>query len=88
MRVNDSLLHLAEGCQIWGVAQAPKKRYALGIFPTPIHPWHPPGLPDGIQMYIKRDDLSGMQLSGNKVTSDSVLASFQACKRLYCIHLP
>ncbi|KAL0039953.1 hypothetical protein WJX77_012639 [Trebouxia sp. C0004] len=46
---------------------APKQRYALGIFPTPIHRWHPPGVPDGVEMYIKRDDLSGMQLSGNKV---------------------
>ncbi len=47
--------------------QAPKQRYALGIFPTPIHRWHPPGVPDGVEMFIKRDDLSGMQLSGNKV---------------------
>ncbi|DBA68980.1 TPA: hypothetical protein ACH3X2_013152 [Trebouxia sp. C0005] len=46
---------------------APKQRYALGIFPTPIHRWHPPGVPHGVEMYIKRDDLSGMQLSGNKV---------------------
>lgn len=47
--------------------QAPQERYALGIFPTPIHRWHPPGVPDGVEMWIKRDDLSGMQLSGNKV---------------------
>lgn len=49
------------------VTQAPKHRYALGIFPTPLHKWHPPGVPDNVEMYIKRDDLSGMQLSGNKV---------------------
>ena len=24
-------------------------------------------MPEGVEMYIKRDDLSGMQLSGNKV---------------------
>ncbi|KAL3143276.1 hypothetical protein ABBQ38_002120 [Trebouxia sp. C0009 RCD-2024] len=48
-------------------AHAPKHRYALGIFPTPLHKWHPPGVPDNVEMYIKRDDLSGMQLSGNKV---------------------
>lgn len=47
--------------------QAPKHRYALGIFPTPLHKWHPPGVPAEVEMYIKRDDLSGMQLSGNKV---------------------
>ena len=47
--------------------QAPKQRYALGIFPTPLHRWHPPGVPEGVEIYIKRDDLSGMQLSGNKV---------------------
>ena len=50
------------------LVQAPRQRYALGIFPTPLHRWHPPGVPEGVEMYIKRDDLSGMQLSGNKVS--------------------
>lgn len=46
----------------------PVERYALGLLPTPIHPWRRmPGIPDGMDLWIKRDDLSGMQLSGNKV---------------------
>ena len=40
----------------------------LGALPTPLAPWSGvPGVPDGCELYIKRDDLSGMQLSGNKV---------------------
>ncbi|KAF8389643.1 hypothetical protein HHK36_024162 [Tetracentron sinense] len=35
--------------------------------PTPIHKWNLPGLPANTEVYIKRDDLSGVQLSGNKV---------------------
>ena len=47
--------------------QVPPRKVRLATFPTPVHPWHPPGLPDSVKMLIKRDDLSGMQLSGNKV---------------------
>jgi D-cysteine desulfhydrase len=47
--------------------QVPKQRYCLGMLPTPIHRFYPPGLPDGVELWIKRDDLTGMQLSGNKV---------------------
>ncbi|KAG2450414.1 hypothetical protein HYH02_004916 [Chlamydomonas schloesseri] len=46
---------------------APSRRYRLGMLPTPIHEWRLPGLPEGVRVLIKRDDLSGMQLSGNKV---------------------
>ena len=35
--------------------------------PTPIHPWSPPGLPEDFELSIKRDDLTGSVLSGNKV---------------------
>ncbi|CAL5226871.1 g9743 [Coccomyxa viridis] len=45
----------------------PSKQYALGLFPTPIHRWNPPGIPEDVEFWIKRDDLTGMQLSGNKV---------------------
>ncbi|KAH8933317.1 hypothetical protein BDL97_18G024200 [Sphagnum fallax] len=45
----------------------PSHFFSLGQFPTPIHQWHLPGLPDGTEVYVKRDDLTGMQLSGNKV---------------------
>ena len=42
-------------------------RYSLAQLPTPIHRWNVAGLPKGCELWIKRDDLSGMQLSGNKV---------------------
>ena len=29
--------------------------------------WAPDGVPDGFQLFIKRDDLTGSTLSGNKV---------------------
>jgi len=45
----------------------PKERVRLGHFPTPIHEWKLPRIPDDVQVFVKRDDLSGMQLSGNKV---------------------
>ena len=35
--------------------------------PTPIHAWDLPGVPDGYHVSIKRDDMTGSTLSGNKV---------------------
>ena len=35
--------------------------------PTPIHRWYLPGIPDDVEVYIKRDDMTGSVLSGNKV---------------------
>jgi hypothetical protein len=49
--------------------KVPSQRYSLACLPTPIHRWALPGLPDDVELYIKRDDLTGMQLSGNKVTT-------------------
>ncbi|GLI65555.1 hypothetical protein VaNZ11_009118 [Volvox africanus] len=46
---------------------APTHRFRLGMLPTPIHEWQLPDLPVGVRLLIKRDDLSGMQMSGNKV---------------------
>ncbi|KAL4151735.1 hypothetical protein PRNP1_008675 [Phytophthora ramorum] len=45
----------------------PAKKLRLGHFPTPIFPFSPPGLPEGVRMFIKRDDFSGMETSGNKI---------------------
>lgn len=47
--------------------QVPKERVVLAQLPTPVHRWHVPGLPDGVELWVKRDDLTGMELSGNKV---------------------
>lgn len=49
--------------------QVPEERFALSVLPTPIHRWLIPGVPEGVELYVKRDDLSGMQLSGNKVSA-------------------
>ncbi|KDP37415.1 hypothetical protein JCGZ_07942 [Jatropha curcas] len=45
----------------------PSHYFSLAHLPTPIHRWNLPNLPDGTEVWLKRDDLSGMQLSGNKV---------------------
>ena len=37
--------------------------------PTPIHEWAVPGVASGFQLHIKRDDLTGSTLTGNKVGS-------------------
>ncbi len=49
------------------LCQQPTHRFRLGLLPTPLHRWHVPGVPAGVELWIKRDDLTGMQLSGNKV---------------------
>lgn len=45
----------------------PTQRLRLAVTPSPLHPWNLPGLPPGLEVFVKRDDLTGMQLSGNKV---------------------
>ncbi|KAL3639297.1 hypothetical protein CASFOL_017204 [Castilleja foliolosa] len=45
----------------------PTQTFSLGHLPTPIHKWNLPNLPKNTEVYLKRDDLTGMQLSGNKV---------------------
>lgn len=39
----------------------------LAQIPTPIHKWSLPGIPEGFEMSVKRDDLTGAALSGNKI---------------------
>ena len=39
----------------------------LAMAQTPIHRWYLPGIPDDVEVYIKRDDMTGSVLSGNKV---------------------
>ncbi|GAU46687.1 hypothetical protein TSUD_254530 [Trifolium subterraneum] len=45
----------------------PSQIVSLAHLPTPIHRWNLPNLPPNTEVWLKRDDLSGMQLSGNKV---------------------
>lgn len=46
---------------------APKSRLLLAHLPTPLHPWSLPRVPEGTEVWIKRDDCTGCELSGNKV---------------------
>ncbi|KAK7320216.1 hypothetical protein RJT34_04952 [Clitoria ternatea] len=46
---------------------SPSHLFSLAHLPTPIHRWNLPNLPHDTELWIKRDDLTGMQLSGNKV---------------------
>jgi len=46
----------------------PSQKLSLGRFPTPIHGFKIPNMKEfGLDCYIKRDDLSSFDLSGNKV---------------------
>ena len=44
----------------------PSYRIRVAQTPTPIRPWHPGELPEGYSAWIKRDDRTGIALSGNK----------------------
>jgi D-cysteine desulfhydrase len=47
-------------------SKIPSYKLSLGRFPTPIHEFKVPGL-EACQVWIKRDDLTSCDLSGNKV---------------------
>ena len=55
--------------------KVPKGRVQLAMKPTPIHPFALGDLvpSNGPKIWVKRDDLTGMQLSGNKVSLDTVV---------------
>ncbi|XP_057804152.1 bifunctional D-cysteine desulfhydrase/1-aminocyclopropane-1-carboxylate deaminase, mitochondrial isoform X2 [Salvia miltiorrhiza] len=63
----------------------PSHIFSLGHFPTPIHQWNLPNLPKGTEVYLKRDDLSGMQLSGNKVRKLEFLLAEAVAQGADCI---
>lgn len=45
----------------------PSSRLSLAQLPTPIHPWNAPGVPEGVELWVKRDDRTGVAVSGNKI---------------------
>jgi len=51
------------------LVQMPSEIVDLAMTPTPVHEWKLPGLPEGVRVDVKRDDMTGMQMSGNKVCS-------------------
>ncbi|KAF8066179.1 D-cysteine desulfhydrase 1 [Scenedesmus sp. PABB004] len=63
----------------------PRERFRLGLLPTPLHRWPLPGVPAGVELWIKRDDMSGMQLSGNKVRKLEFLLADAKAKGADCV---
>uniref|UniRef100_H2ZNP5 Tryptophan synthase beta chain-like PALP domain-containing protein n=1 Tax=Ciona savignyi TaxID=51511 RepID=H2ZNP5_CIOSA len=54
----------------------PEKRIQLAQLPTPLHKWTLNNVPAHVELFIKRDDLTGSTLSGNKVRKlEFILAS-------------
>lgn len=72
----------------WAAAtlrNAPTHKLRLGHFPTPIFPFEPPGLPEGVKLYIKRDDFSGFETSGNKMRKLEFIFHEVLAQRADCI---
>ena len=60
----------------------------IAQIPTAIHKWNLPGVAGGFEVSIKRDDITGAALSGNKVNraADSMRSQDQycTCSQLMC----
>lgn len=63
----------------------PSHTFSLGHLPTPIHKWNLPNLPPNTEVWLKRDDLSGMQLSGNKARKLEFLMADAVAQGADCI---
>ncbi|KAG2664822.1 hypothetical protein I3843_16G098900 [Carya illinoinensis] len=63
----------------------PSHVFSLGHLPTPIHKWKLPNLPNNTEVWLKRDDLSGMQLSGNKVRKLEFLMADAVAQGADCV---
>ncbi|KAJ8436149.1 hypothetical protein Cgig2_029761 [Carnegiea gigantea] len=63
----------------------PSPTFPLGHLPTPIHKWNLPNLPPNTEVWLKRNDLSGMQLSGNKVRKLEFLMADAVAQGADCI---
>uniref|UniRef100_A0A803N0U1 D-cysteine desulfhydrase n=1 Tax=Chenopodium quinoa TaxID=63459 RepID=A0A803N0U1_CHEQI len=63
----------------------PSHTFSLAHLPTPIHKWNLPNLPPNTEVWLKRDDLSGMQLSGNKVRKLEFLMADAVAQGADCI---
>jgi len=66
--------------------EAPKTRVSLARLPTPVHPWGISLLSElGVRWYIKRDDLSGFELGGNKVRKLEFLMAAAVAEGADCV---
>ncbi|XP_050257653.1 bifunctional D-cysteine desulfhydrase/1-aminocyclopropane-1-carboxylate deaminase, mitochondrial [Quercus robur] len=63
----------------------PSHIFSLAHLPTPIHKWNLPNLPNNTEVWLKRDDLSGMQLSGNKVRKLEFLMAEAVAQGADCV---
>uniref|UniRef100_A0ACD6A583 Uncharacterized protein n=2 Tax=Avena sativa TaxID=4498 RepID=A0ACD6A583_AVESA len=63
----------------------PSHNFILGQFPTLIHKWNLPNLPKDTEVWIKRDDLAGMELSGNKVRKLEFLMADAVAQGADCV---
>ena len=65
---NDAHSILAYQPPVWAdpMPGKPALRLDLAQRPTPLRRWRVPNLPSGIELWIKRDDQTGITLSGNK----------------------
>ena len=59
--------------------------FQLANTPTPIHHWAVPGLPEGISVFIKRDDMNGSTLGGNKVCMEIYMDICLMCHSAPCL---
>ncbi|KAJ7388374.1 hypothetical protein OS493_038019, partial [Desmophyllum pertusum] len=69
MNINNSPLHQYKPPS-WAspLKNIPQYFVKLAQRNTPIHPWNIPNLPKEFSLSVKRDDLTGCALSGNKTT--------------------
>ncbi|XP_060968930.1 putative D-cysteine desulfhydrase 1, mitochondrial isoform X2 [Cannabis sativa] len=63
----------------------PSHSYSLSHLPTPIHKWNLPNLPKNTEVWLKREDLSGMQLSGNKARKLEFLLADAVAQGADCV---
>ena len=61
------------------------KRTSLCVTPTPIHRWRAPGIPEDVELYIKRDDCTGFECSGNKIRKLEFLLAEAVASGADCI---
>lgn len=69
-----------------GLNNVPKEKLSLGRFATPLHPVQIPDLSElGFNCFIKRDDLSSCDLSGNKVRKLEFLLAAALANKHDCV---
>ncbi|EKX48267.1 hypothetical protein GUITHDRAFT_136785 [Guillardia theta CCMP2712] len=66
------------------LSSIPSHFVPMASLPTGIEPWRIP-VPDGINLWIKRDDKSGMGLSGNKVRKLEFLMAEALARGCDCV---